>query len=96
MDMSLSELQETVKDREAWHAAVHRAIKSILSYRETACFNFIFLYLAHHLTVSYNSEFIHTHTHTHTHTTFLYFYIFLKNLKVWASITIGLQPLGSE
>ena len=23
MGMSLSELQETVKDREAWHAAVH-------------------------------------------------------------------------
>ena len=23
VDMSLSKLQETVKDREAWHAAVH-------------------------------------------------------------------------
>ena len=23
MDMSLSKFQETVKDREAWHAAVH-------------------------------------------------------------------------
>ena len=23
MDVSLSQLQETVKDREAWHAAVH-------------------------------------------------------------------------
>ena len=28
MDMSLSKLQEIVKDREAWHAAVHRAAKS--------------------------------------------------------------------
>ena len=25
VDMSLSKLQETVKDREAWHAAVHGA-----------------------------------------------------------------------
>ena len=24
MDMSLSKLQEMVKDREAWHAAIHR------------------------------------------------------------------------
>ena len=28
MDMSLSELQEIVKDREAWHAAVHGVTKS--------------------------------------------------------------------
>ena len=28
MDMSLSELQETVKDREAWHAAVLEITKS--------------------------------------------------------------------
>ena len=28
MDMSLSRLQEIVKDREAWHAAVHGAAKS--------------------------------------------------------------------
>ena len=27
MDMSLRKLQETVKDREAWHAAVHRVAK---------------------------------------------------------------------
>ena len=27
-DMSLSKLQETVKDREAWHAAVHGVTKS--------------------------------------------------------------------
>ena len=28
MDMSWSQLQEIVKDREAWHAAVHGVIKS--------------------------------------------------------------------
>ena len=28
MDMNLSELQEMVRGREAWHAAVHRVKKS--------------------------------------------------------------------
>ena len=28
IDMSLSNLWETVKDREAWHAVVHRVAKS--------------------------------------------------------------------
>ena len=28
MDMSLSKLQKVVKDREAWHAAVHEVAKS--------------------------------------------------------------------
>ena len=28
VDMSLSKLWETVKDREPWHAAVHRVAKS--------------------------------------------------------------------
>ena len=28
MDMSMSKLQEMVKDREAWHAIVHRIAKS--------------------------------------------------------------------
>ena len=28
VDMSLSKLQEMVKDRKAWHAAVHRVAKS--------------------------------------------------------------------
>ena len=28
MEMSLSKLQETVKDREAWHAAIHGVTKN--------------------------------------------------------------------
>ena len=28
MDVSLSKLQETAKDREAWHAVVHRVAKN--------------------------------------------------------------------
>ena len=28
MDMNLSELQEMVKDRETWHAAIHGVAKS--------------------------------------------------------------------
>ena len=34
MDVSLSKLQEMVKDRKAWHAAVHRVTKSRTQLRD--------------------------------------------------------------
>ena len=34
MDINLSELQEIVKDREAWHAKVHGVAKSLTSLRD--------------------------------------------------------------
>ena len=32
MDMNLNKLQKTVKDREAWHAAVHGITESDMTY----------------------------------------------------------------
>ena len=34
LDMSLSKLRKTVKDREAWHAAVHRVAKSLKKHEQ--------------------------------------------------------------
>jgi len=47
MDMSLSKLQETVKDREAWRAEVHRVAKSqtwLRDWRRTTTMVVLFLF----------------------------------------------------
>ena len=47
MDMNLSKLQEIVKDREAWHAAVHEVTKNHKTERlhnnnqKTKCLQFL-------------------------------------------------------
>ena len=60
MDMNLSKLQETVKDRGVWHIAVHGITKSGIQ-----CSN-LTSSLIHYTQI--HAAFIHTHTHTHTHT----------------------------
>ena len=59
-DMSLSILWETVKDREAWRAAVHGITKSDMTDR----LNKVTIY-----------RYTHTYTHTHTHIELIHFAI---------------------
>ena len=65
-DMNLSTLWKMVKDREAWHAAVHGVAES-----KTQLSDLIAAALEHYcsgaLVVS-RARKISTHTHTHTHT----------------------------
>ena len=46
MDMSLSKLQEMVKDRQAWHATVHGVAKS-----QTKLSNIIFSFNKMHISI---------------------------------------------
>ena len=55
IDMSLSKLQEMVKDREAWHAVVHGVAKSRTQLSDTTN-------SAHKMKSK-----VHTCEHTHTH-----------------------------
>ena len=47
MDMNLSKLQETVKDREAWHAAVHGVAESDMIQQMNN--NYYYSLCSHHL-----------------------------------------------
>ena len=39
MDMNLSKLQEIVKDREAWRAAVHEVVKRVATFATERLYN---------------------------------------------------------
>ena len=54
MDVSLSELQELVMDREAWCAAIHGVAKSRT-------------WLSDWTELNWTERLTHTHTHTHAH-----------------------------
>ena len=68
MDMSLSQLWETVKDREAWHAAVHgRVTKNrtqLVTEQLSLCLS-LYIYL-------------HTHIYTHMYIFVMYTYTYVK------------------
>ena len=62
MDVSLSELRETVMDREAWHAVIHGVAKSRTRLRDWNELNwFHYLAFSSHFFFNKNSYFIHKH-----------------------------------
>ena len=65
MDMNLSKLWETVKDRGAWCAAVHRVAKRWTQLSEWTTTDSKAFALFVCLSIYIN---VNTHTHTHTHT----------------------------
>ena len=89
MDMNLGKLQEMVKDREAWHAAVHGVTKSRtqtgwlknnidgLWCRVNFCCTARWFGYTHTHIYIHIYIYIHTHTHTHTHI-YIYIYIYIS------------------
>ena len=76
--MNLSKLWEIVKDREAWHAAVHRVTKSqtLSDWTTTITILYILLYILH----------IYFKIYIYIYWVCVYIYIVPTFISVWASV----------